>query len=322
MASSACSNSRKIRSRASGADADAGVAHQEADLAGADAGLHDQRDAAGRGELDGVAGEIEQHLPQPRRVADHFHRQPLVDIGRDLDALRLRPRRQQFGDILDQCRQRERAVLEVDFAGLDLGIIKQFLDQRQQGIAGCLHRPGVGHLLRRQRRIHQQPAHADDAVERRSNLVAGHRQEPRLGAARRVGLVAGLGQRAFALGAVGDVAADALHLRRFSGVVADEALAPGDPSRPGGAVDLLVMNARAVRFQCGIALFEHVEAEAAADQRAARLPRQFAIGVVDEGDGAVGVAQHDQVALRLEQAADALLGFLQFPVAVGKRLVV
>ena len=34
------------------------------------------------------------------------------------------------------------------------------------------------------------------------------------------------------------------------------------------------------------------------------------------------VAQHDQVALRFEQAARALLGFLQFPIAVGQRLVV
>ena len=129
--SSACSNSRKIRSLRLGRDADAGVAHQEADFIGPDAGLDDQRDAAGRGELDGVAGEIEQHLPQPRRVADHFHRQPLVDIGRDLDLLGLRARRQQFGDVLDQRGQRERAMFEIDLAGLDLGIIQQFLDQRR-----------------------------------------------------------------------------------------------------------------------------------------------------------------------------------------------
>ncbi len=68
-----------------GRDADAGVAHQKADFAGPATRLDDQRDAAGRGELDGVAGEIEQHLPQPCRVADHLHRQPLVDIGSDLD---------------------------------------------------------------------------------------------------------------------------------------------------------------------------------------------------------------------------------------------
>ena len=66
-------------------DADAGVAHQKADLVRPDAGLDDQRDAAGRGELDGVAGEVEQHLAQPRGIADHFERQPLVDIGGDLE---------------------------------------------------------------------------------------------------------------------------------------------------------------------------------------------------------------------------------------------
>ncbi len=107
-----------------GRDADAGVAHQKADFIGPDAGLDDQRHAAGRGELDGVAGEIEQHLAQPRGVADHFHRQPLVDIGGDLELARLRPRRQQFGDVLDQRSQRERTMFEVDLAGLDLGIVQ------------------------------------------------------------------------------------------------------------------------------------------------------------------------------------------------------
>ena len=84
-----------------------------------------------RGEFDGVAGEVEQHLPQPCGVADHIERQPLVDIGGDLDFLGLGARRQQFGDILDQRGKHERAMLEVDLAGLDLGVIQQFLDQRQ-----------------------------------------------------------------------------------------------------------------------------------------------------------------------------------------------
>ena len=70
-------------------DADAGVAHLEHDLAGAGPGLDDDADAAGLGELDGVAGEIEQHLAQPRGVADDALRQPLVDVGGDLEALGL-----------------------------------------------------------------------------------------------------------------------------------------------------------------------------------------------------------------------------------------
>ena len=152
--------------------------------------------------------------------------------------------------------------------------------------------------------------------------MARHREEARLGAACRVGLVAGLGQRALALGAVGDVAADALHFRRSPGVVADEALAPGDPARAERAGDLLVVHAGAVRLQRGVALFENFKREAGADQFVARLLREFAIGVVGVADAALGVAQHDQVALRFEQPARALLGLLQFPVPVGQRLIV
>ena len=34
------------------------------------------------------------------------------------------------------------------------------------------------------------------------------------------------------------------------------------------------------------------------------------------------IAQYDQIALRLEQAAGALLGFLQFPVSIRHRFIV
>ncbi len=77
------------------------------------------------------------------------------------------------------------------------------------------------------------------------------------------------------------------------------------------------MDSRAVPFQRSLALFKNIEREIAADQRAARQLRQFAIGVVDESDATSGTAQNNQVALRFEQAAGALLGFLQFPVTVG-----
>ena len=59
------------------------------------------------------------------------------------------------------------------------------------------------------------------------------------------------------------------------------------------ACDLLVMDPRAVIFQHAVALFEDVERGAAADQGRARRLRQIAIGVVDEGDAAVGIAQDD-----------------------------
>ena len=232
-----------------GRDADAGVAHQETDFVGPDSGLDNQRDAAGRGKLDRIAGEIEQHLPQPCGVADHFRRQPLVDIGRDFELPGLRSRRQQFGDVLDQCRKRERAMFEIDLAGFDLGIIEQLLDQGQQRVARGFHRLGIGHLLGRQRRIQQQSAHADDAVERRANFVRGHGKETRLGAVGRVGLVACLAERAFGLGAVGDVAADALQFGRLAGIGTHQAFAPCDPSRSERGCDFLVVDPRAVGLE-------------------------------------------------------------------------
>src|SRR5207249_8487428 len=101
-----------------------------------------------------------------------------------------------------------------------------------------------------------------------------------LGAACRVGLVAGLRQRALAFGAIGDVAADALHFRRSSGVVADETLAPRDPARTERTRDLLVVNAGAVRFERGVALFEDFKREAGGDQRVAPHLCALAIGAV------------------------------------------
>ncbi|MGY4424028.1 hypothetical protein ACVWY2_006477 [Bradyrhizobium sp. JR6.1] len=152
--------------------------------------------------------------------------------------------------------------------------------------------------------------------------MACHRKEARLGAVGGVGLIAGFGQRALAFGAVGDVPADALHLGRRAGIVAHEALAPGDPARPERSLDLLVVDPRAVGFERGVALLEHLEGSGTADQFAAGDLGQRAIGVVGVGDEAVGVAQHDQIVLRLEQGGGALFGLLQFPVAVGHRLIV
>ena len=54
--------------------------------------LDDDRDAALFGELDGVAGEIEQHLAQPRRIADDPRGQALVDVAANFETLGLRAR--------------------------------------------------------------------------------------------------------------------------------------------------------------------------------------------------------------------------------------
>ena len=132
-----------------------------------------------------------------------------------------------------------------------------------------------------------------------------HREEARLGAVGGVGLVAGIGERAFGLGAVGDVAADALHFGRLAGIV------PYKPSRqaiqraPSGVVDLLVVDARAVRLQRVSPCSSDVSVRACCRSALRAGSGQCAIGVVGKGDAAVAVAQHDQVALRFEQAVRA-----------------
>ncbi|MGY4283273.1 hypothetical protein ACVWXO_002493 [Bradyrhizobium sp. LM2.7] len=82
------------------------------------------------------------------------------------------------------------------------------------------------------------------------------------------------------------------------------------------------MHARAGAFARAFALLQHVEIKARADQCVARSASQRAIGVVGKGDAALMIAQHDQIALLFEQAAGALFGFLQLPIAIDQRFIV
>ena len=144
---SACSNSRKIRAWSSG-EMPMPVSRTEMrDRVGLLARLDDDRDAAALGELDRVAGEVEQHLAQSRRVADDARRQALVDIAADFEPLGLGARAEQLDRLLDEGRERERPRRQIEPAGLDLGEIENLLDQRQQRLARGLHRLQVSRLL-------------------------------------------------------------------------------------------------------------------------------------------------------------------------------
>ena len=121
-----------MRAWSSARNADAGVAYRDGNRIGLRIRLDDDRDAAAIGKLDGVAGEVEQHLAQPRRVADDAHRQPLVDVAADFQPFRLGARPEQLDRLLDEGCEDERPGREIDPPGLDLGEIEDLLDQRQQ----------------------------------------------------------------------------------------------------------------------------------------------------------------------------------------------
>ena len=80
----------------------------------------------------------------------------------------------------DRLAQREVGRRELDLAGLDLRVVEDVVDDQQQPLAGGAHDLRVLALLRVERRVEQQPGHADHAVERRAQLVADGRDEHRL----------------------------------------------------------------------------------------------------------------------------------------------
>ena len=72
--------------------------------------------------------------------------------------------------------QVERLVLDLQLSCLDLGIIENIVDDRQQGVAAVTDDLRVFGLFGRQRRIEQQPGHADHRVHGSADFVA-HRGE-------------------------------------------------------------------------------------------------------------------------------------------------
>ena len=159
-----------------------------------------------RGELDGVAHQVDEHLAQPRGVALHA----FGHVGGDVDD-ELQPF---FGGAGGHAAaggghggaQGQRQPLQRQLAGLDLGEVQDVVEDGQQRLRRLLHHVQVLALHRLQRRAQHQLRQADDAVHGRAHLVAHVGHELALGA---VGLLGGLGGLALrGLGglACGDVA--------------------------------------------------------------------------------------------------------------------
>jgi len=120
------------------------------------------------------------------------------------------------------------------------------------------------------------------------------------------------------LDAIGDVASYALHLRLLAG--ANDDFPPGDPANAFGGLDLLVIAAGAIGKQNPLALLDEGRMKAAAHEGIAVAPAELAEGIVGVGDEARCIAAYDDIPLRFQEAARALLGLLELPVAVGEVL--
>ena len=151
---------------------------------GAVAALGGERDAAGVGELDAVAGEVEEHLAEPGGIDDHHRRHRAAHAHRDIDALRMGTGGKKLDDVLQERFEIGRLGMQVETARLGPGEIEHVIDQRQQSLAGGVGAADIGLLVGRQPRLEEKPGQAEDAVERRAELVADGGEEARL---RRVG---------------------------------------------------------------------------------------------------------------------------------------
>jgi hypothetical protein len=94
--------------------------------------LHRDRDFALSGELDRVADQVDQHLPDSSRVASERLGNFVPDFARQLEALLMRAQRQRLERLFDGLAQREGDRIEVETPGLDLGKVEDVVDDQQQ----------------------------------------------------------------------------------------------------------------------------------------------------------------------------------------------
>ena len=175
-------------------DADAAVDHREAQpfrafVAGQTLGINTHLNAALLGELDGVADQVEQDLTQLPKVTTQLPANGRVDRRHEIQPLGLRGRNGERQDVADQGIDVEIDGFDFEHAGLDLRVVEDVGDQRREDFAGGRDEVDVGRLARVERGVAQERRRADDAVDRRADLVAHRGEEGRFGAVGLFGLV-------------------------------------------------------------------------------------------------------------------------------------
>ena len=133
------------------------------------------------GELDGVRQQVEQHLPQPGRVADDPGGHALLHEAAELDLLLGGSRGDHVERRLDAFAQVDGRTLELELARLYLRVVEDVVDHVEQGVSARAHHLGELALLGRQLGAEQEAGHPDHRVHRRPDLVAHRREERALG---------------------------------------------------------------------------------------------------------------------------------------------
>ena len=144
-------------------------------------------DAAFEREFHRVADQVGQHLPQTRPVANKARRQEQIVIHPQRHALILGRWLKQHDHFVQQAFEIELFRAQFKLVRLDLGVIQNVIDDRQQRLARVANGFGIKPLFRRQAGVHEQFGHANHTIHRRANFMAHIRKERRLGPVGRFG---------------------------------------------------------------------------------------------------------------------------------------
>ena len=150
------------------------------------------------GELDGVAGKVEQGLAQPRGVAAQPQRHG-IGVHRDVQALVACGLPNQRVNVVQNSGQVKVGVLQLQAPGFDFGEVQDVVDDAQQVPAGVVDFVKPQALGGRHARTPYQVVEPDDGVHGRADFVAHVGQKGALGAVGRFGLLPGRTQLGRAL---------------------------------------------------------------------------------------------------------------------------
>ncbi len=189
-----------------GAEADAGILDREADPGGGRVGPVDgDADLAGVGELHRVGHQVRQDLAQPGGVARHRALDPGAHVDGEAQALAPSLQQEGGGGGADGASEVEGLDQHVDLAGLQPRQVHDVREQRLERDAGAAD--GLDHLTLAlvQRGMGEDVGDAEDAVQRRAQLVADGGEELALGAVGGLCGVTGLGKHLVGPVEIGDV---------------------------------------------------------------------------------------------------------------------
>ena len=157
---------------------------------------HAQRDVALRGELDGVAQQVDENLPHAFFVGAHHHRQAAFGLKMKLQALGQRLELEQVGHFAHAVGKVHGLDVERELAAFDARDVQRAFDQREQMLAAALDDADGLPAVRRDGRVFAHELRvAQDAVERRAQLVADGADVAALGLVGVFGQALGLLQR-------------------------------------------------------------------------------------------------------------------------------